>query len=171
MFHFSTQPVSIGTHLVGLKAAHKARQRVGQRVVDEVFEAVRKADFPDRPSLFTALWVTDGFDPAIPRKAFEEGAELGWLYEVEPVGEIVEVEAHWEVLACRVVTQGALRGPELRRHLEVMARKFWEPKIIPGPIHDFLCPQGAIVLRQVGVITPANLTPVTDNRGRSQAGN
>jgi hypothetical protein len=159
MFHFSTQSVSIGTHLTGLKAAHKTRQRIGQRAVDEIFEAIRKAEFPRKPSLFTSLWVTDVFDPSIPRKAFNEDFELGWLYKVKPVGEICEIESHWAVLACRAITQSPLCSRELRLYIEDLAKKFWQPDIVPGPVRDFLCPQGAIVIKEVYVVTPADLMP------------
>ncbi len=47
--HFSTTEVTAGTLLVGLIAAHKGRQRVRQRQVDEVFDAVRKTEFSDKP--------------------------------------------------------------------------------------------------------------------------
>jgi hypothetical protein len=168
MLHFSNTPVSIGTQLVGLKAAHKGRQRAGQRVVDEIFESVRKSEFPSKPSLFTSLWVTDVFDPSIARKAFEEGAETAWLYEGEPVGEIVEVELHWEVLACRAITQSAMSGQELRRYVEEMARKFWLPEIVPGRIRDFLCPLGAIVIKQISVVSQADVVPTTINHRSCQ---
>lgn len=168
MLHFSNTPVSIGTQLVGLKAAHKGPQRAGQKVVDEIFESVRKSEFPGKPSLFTSLWVTDVFDPSIARKAFEEGAEIGWLYEVEPVGEIVEVEPHWEVLACRAITQSTLSGHELRRHVEELARKFWIPEAVDGPVRDFLCPLGAVVIKQISVISRSDIVSATHQSGQPQ---
>ncbi len=158
LLHFSTTQVAVGTLLVGLKAAHKGRQRVGQRHVDEVFEAVRKAEFPDRPSLFSSLWATDVFDSSIPRKAFEEGAHKGWLYEIQPVEKPCEVEPHWEILGCRAVTQSGLAGRELQAYLEEMGRRFWGPELVDRGVRDFLCPTGAVVVRLIREVTPQDVS-------------
>ena len=146
-FHFSLQPFPLGTLLVGMKAINKRKQRIGQQRVDEDFDAIRKVQFPNAPSLFTSLWTTNSFDPSIPRKAFEENPEIpiGYLYQVEPQGEYYEVEPHWEVLACRAVTQSGLSGMQLQNYIDEMAVKFWKPERVSGKVKDFLCPQGAII--------------------------
>jgi hypothetical protein len=146
-YHFSLNLFPIGTLLVGMKAIHKNKQRVGQQRVDEDFEAIRKLQFPDAPSLFTSLWVTNVFDPSIPRKAFEENSEIsaGYFYQVEPQGDYYEVEPYWEVLACRAVTQSGLKGMQLQKYIDKMAVKFWTPNFVNDTIKDFLCPQGAII--------------------------
>jgi len=146
-YHFSLRPFPIGTLLIGMKAINKKKQRVGQQRVDEDFEAIRKIQFPNAPSLFTSLWVTNVFDPSIPRKAFEENPEIpiGYFYEVEPQGDFYEVEPHWEVLACQAVTQSGLKGIQLQKYLDEMAVKFWGPVLFGGTIRDFLCPTGAII--------------------------
>lgn len=146
-FHFSLQSFPLGTLLVGMKAANKRKQRIGQQRVDEDFDAIRKLQFPNAPSLFTSLWTTDVFDPSIPRKAFEENPEIsiGYLYQVEPQGKYYEVEPHWEVLACQAVTQSGLSGMQLQNYIDEMAVKFWKPEFVSGKVKDFLCPQGAII--------------------------
>jgi len=130
-----------------MKAAHKNKQRIGQQRVDEDFDAIRKLKFPNAPSLFTSLWTTNVFDPSIPRKAFEENPEIssGYLYQVQPQGKYYEVEPHWEVLACRAVTQSGLSGMQLQNYIDEMAVKFWKPDYVSGKVKDFLCPQGAII--------------------------
>ena len=147
--HFSPRSFEPGDLLVGLKSTRKSEQRVGQRQVDEVFEAIRKADFPEAPSIFTSLWMTTSFDEAIPRKAFAEdpGLPEGYLYEVAPIGETYRVEAHWEVEACRAVTQSGLRGAALREHVEALAGRFWRPEIVEPEQSYLLCPGGATVVR------------------------
>jgi hypothetical protein len=147
LFHFSLQPFPVGTLLVGMKAAHKRQQRMGQKRVDDDFDAIRKAKFPNAPSLFTSLWVTDTFDLSIPRKAFEENRDssLGYFYQVEPVGEYYEVEPYWEVLACRAVTQSGMSGMQLQNYIDEMAVKFWTPDLVSNKVRDFLCPQGAVI--------------------------
>ena len=150
-YHFSRNRIRVGTLLVGLKSAHKSAQRVGQRQVDEEFEAVRKARFPNAPSLFTSLWVTDGPDPSIPRKAFIEDPSLveGYLYHVEPRGAVYQVEPHWEVLACRAVTQSGLAGAALRAHIGEMAERFWRPDLVEAAARDYLCAEGAVVIEEL----------------------
>jgi hypothetical protein len=155
-YHFSLHPFPIGTLLIGMKAMHKKQQRMGQQRVDEDFESIRKIQFPAAPSLFTSLWVTNVFDPSIPRKAFEENpaASLGYFYQVEPQGEFYEVEPHWEVLACRAVTQSGLKGMQLQNYIDEMAVKFWTPSLVSATVKDFLCPQGALItafIREVKV--------------------
>lgn len=147
-YHFSLRPFPVGTLLVGMKAAHKRKQRMGQQRVDEDFESVRKIQFPDAPSLFSSLWVTQAFDASIPRKAFEENPEVpaGYFYLVEPQREYYEVEPYWEVLACRAVTQGGLNGMDLQNFINEMAVKFWTPLIYNVTVRDFLCPYGAVIL-------------------------
>ena len=39
-YHFSLRKFEIGAILYGMKYAHKKQQRVGQKVVDEIFEEV-----------------------------------------------------------------------------------------------------------------------------------
>ena len=72
---------------------------------------------------------------------------IGYLYKVEPQGEYYEVEPHWEVLACRAVTQSGLEGMELQNYINEMAVKFWTPVIHNEAVRDFLCPQGAVIKR------------------------
>ena len=146
-FHFSIQPFSIGTLLVGMKAAHKKQQRIGQQRVDEDFEVIRKLQFPNAPSLFTSLWVTNIFDPSIPKKSFEENPKIpiGYFYQVEPQRDYYEVEPYWEVLACRAVTQSGMDGTQLQKYINEMAVKFWTPILYSKAVKDFLCPQGAII--------------------------
>jgi len=91
--------------------------------------------------------MTDVFDPSIPRKAFEENPEIPsvHLYQVQPQGEYYEVEPHWEVLACRAVTQSGLSGMQLQNYIDEIAVKLWQPEYVSGKVKDFLCPQGAII--------------------------
>lgn len=147
-YHFSLQPFSAGFLLVGMKAAHKKKQRMGQQRVDEDFEAIRKLKFPQAPSLFTSLWMTNIFDASIPRKAFEENPEntVGYFYRVEPQGEVYEVEPYWEVLACRAVTQSGLDGMDLQNYINEMAVKFWSPNIHNQSVRDYLAPNGAVIV-------------------------
>lgn len=153
--HFSLKPFETGTLLVGMKAIHKKQQRMGQQRVDEDFDAVRKLRFPNAPSLFTSLWVTNIFDPSIPRKAFEENPEckLGYLYRVEPQGGVYEVEPYWEVLACRAVTQSGMQGMELQNYIDEMAVKFWTPQLVSETVKDFLCPQGAVIRELIAEVS------------------
>ena len=146
-YHFSLHPFPIGMLLIGMKAANKKKQRIGQQRVDEDFEAVRKFQFPNAPSLFTSLWVTNIFDSSIPRKAFEENPEIssGYLYRVEPQLDYYEVEPHWEVLACRAVTQSGLVGMQLQKYIDEMAVRFWTPELVSDTVKDFLCPHGAMI--------------------------
>ena len=146
-YHFSLQPFPMGTLLVGMKAAHKRKQRIGQQRVDEDFEEIRKSQFPTAPSLFTSLWVTNVFDSSIPRKAFEENPDfsIGYFYLVEPQGEYYEVEPYWEVLACRAITQSGLDGMQLQRYIDELAIKFWTPILYSETVKDYLCPHGAVI--------------------------
>lgn len=153
LYHCSTEEFQLGTYLVGLKAAHKRRQRMGQRVVDEIFENIRKEKFSHAPSLFTALWVTDRFDASIARKMFEEtGAPRVVVYEVQPGIRPYRVEAHWEVVACKSVTQSNLRGGELVKYIEALANQFWLPDIVDNNLQTLLCADGAIVSKVAKVI-------------------
>jgi hypothetical protein len=159
-FHFSLQPLEKDFLIVGLKAVRKSKQRIGQRVADEIFEKVRKKEFPLFPSIFSSLWVTDVYDPSIARKAFEENPEvkLGYLYQVEPVGKVIEVDAETEIEVCRAVTQSKLKGGALVNYLEEAARKFWQPKQRKENFpRCFLCPEGAKIVRLVRIIKKEEL--------------
>ena len=151
LLHFSSAPLSKGQLIVGLKATRKRTLRVGQRQADEVFEAIRKAEFPQAPPLFTALCLSDAYDPSIPRKAFRDKPSFmfGFLYEVQPRGKVYQVEPYWELQACQAVTKSGLRGHASRVFLEDMARKFWKPELRETPLHFYLCEDGAIILREV----------------------
>lgn len=166
-YHFSLHPFPIGTLLIGMKAINKKKQRVGQQRVDEDFEAIRKLQFPEAPSLFTSLWVTNVFDPSIPRKAFEENPKIsfGYFYEVEPIGEFYEVEPYWEVLACRAVTQSRQKGMQLQSYIDEMAVKFWKPQLVSSLVKDFLCPKGATIKVLVREIKAEDVFSVDINNG------
>lgn len=153
LYHCSTEDFEPGTFLVGLKAAHKRRQRMGQRLVDEIFENVRKQRFQLAPSLFTSLWVTNVFDMSIARKMFEETcASRVVVYEVRSSVQPYRIEAHWEVVACKSVTQSNLRGGELIAYIESLACRFWQPDTVDDACQTLLCPDGASVARVARVI-------------------
>jgi hypothetical protein len=159
LYHFSLRELPVETHLVGLKGSSKSSQRVGQKKVDEIFEAIRKQEFPEAPSIFTSLWTSDRFDPAIPRKQFKEDpqAENGFFYEVLPEGNIYQIEPHWEVEACRSVTWSELKGGELNTELERLARLFWLPELVEDSAGIYLCPEGAVIRELVRTLTPGEM--------------
>lgn len=144
-YHCSINSIPRDTVLVGLKAVHKGRQRVGQKLADEIFDEVRKAEFPQAPSIFTSLWVTNTMDDTIARKMFEESldSQEAFLYEVIPLETPYRVESKWEVSACRAVTQSGLQGNDLIDFLKSEARKFWLPEIFDHDYGTYLCRNGA----------------------------
>src|SRR5688572_4057291 len=158
-YHFSTQAFAVGTMLEGRKYMRKRAQRIGQQLVDEVFEGVRKREFPAAPSLFTSLWTSSAFDPAIARKAFAEDPSLaeGVLCLVEPLANVCQVEPHWEITACRAVTQSGLKGAALEESVVNHGRRFWRPDVVHDDVSFFLCAAGARIVREVRRIRPGDL--------------
>jgi hypothetical protein len=154
LFHFSLERFTPGEHLVGMKAAHKAQQRVGQALTDEIFDRVRKTTYPAAPSLFASLWLTSKYDASIARKQFIENPDNaeGFLYAVEPLGAVYEIDPEPEIEACRAVTWSGLKGGALDRHIAALAETFWHPEPIPREIQFYLAVSGASVTRLARVV-------------------
>lgn len=153
--HFSLKQLELGTSLEGRKYMHKKRQRVGQSIVDEIFDQVRKDEFPNKPSIFTSLWIADKYDPSIPGKALTESKQQqGYMYEIKPVSDPVLVAPKWEVMACKAVTQSNLQGYELHEYIKSLARKFWKAEDADSAnVHDLLVADGALIVGEVATIS------------------
>ena len=153
MYHFSlTPPDLIIGMLHGRKYQHKQLQRPAQKYVDEVFEEVRKNMYPDKPSLFTSLWVTKTYDPKIAKKKFIDNhiAGEGYLYQVQSEYDAIPVDGRSEVEACQFYAWklSEISHEITQTTLKTLAINFWENKHTADPeyIQDYLISGGAIIM-------------------------
>jgi len=136
--HFSTIYLPPSTILVSLKRTR--RDRMAQRVVDQVLEEVRKKLHVPSPSLYDAVFCVEAAyrDLDFLRKKFEErGGKRGYLLVVSPRGRMFPVCSRWEL---RMTAYWAFSDRPSRDKLYEMAERFWtEGKSCPAVQRSWLC--------------------------------